>query len=413
MNAINSNFTINPLKVVIFGAGKIGRSFIGQLFGTNGYQVVFVDVDQRTVDLINERNEYRVVTKGEEESEIVVRNVEAISGFDTEKVAGAVASAGILAASVGKNALGKVAPVIAAGLKIRYQQQPGSPLDIILAENMRDASGFLRAKLSGNLPLDYPIDELVGLVETSIGKMVPLIPLTELEKDPLVVLAEVYNTLIVDKKGFKATIPDIPGLAPKENIKAWVDRKSFIHNLGHATVAYYGFYKHPNANYIYEILRDPDVYRFTRTTMLQSAEMLWNVYSNDFSLSDLTVHIDDLLFRFRNKALKDTIFRVGQDLIRKLGPDDRFMGAIHLAQKVGMPHDQIIHAMSYGFYFRAKDEAGNQLQSDIDLIQSLSSDFNRTLINKLGFHITQDLSTSKQLKRYFEEIEISQQSGIK
>ena len=413
MNTINSNYKINPLKIVIFGAGKIGRSFIGQLFGTNGYQVVFVDVDQRTVDLIQKRKEYRVVIKGDEDSEIVVRNVEAISGLDTGKVASAVASAGIVAASVGKNALGKVALVIAAGLKIRQQQHPDSPLDIILAENMRDASGFLRAKLVRNLPLNYRLDDLVGLVETSIGKMVPLIPLAELEKDPLVVFAEPYNTLIVDKKGFKAAIPDIPGLAPKENIKAWVDCKSFIHNLGHATAAYYGFYKHPTANYIFEILSDPDVYQYTRATMFQSAEIIRLVYSNDFSLNDLTLHIDDLLSRFMNKALKDTIFRVGQDLIRKLGPDDRFMGAIHLAQKVGMPYDQIIHAMSYGFFFRAKDESGNQLQSDIDLVQSLSSDFNRTLIYKLGFHITQDLSTSKQLKRHFEEIEISQHSGIK
>ena len=412
MSAINNNWQIDPRKIVIFGAGKIGRSFIGQLFGCAGYKVIFVDVDQKMVDLLNKKKTYRVVIKGDLESEIRIPNIEAISALDTNKVAEAVASAGILAVSVGKNALAKVAPVIAAGLQARYGHQPNSPLDIILAENMLDASGFLSEKLSENLPENYPIDQLVGLVETSIGKMVPIIPLPELEKDPLVVFAESYNTLIVDQKAFKAPIPEIKGLAPKANIKAWVDRKAFIHNLGHATAAYYGFYRHPQATYMYEILDDAEVFEFARKSMIQSANMLQFAYADDFTSADLIGHIDDLLNRFRNRALQDTIFRVGHDLTRKLGPDDRFMGAIHLARKIGMSHDQIINAMSYGFYFRAKDEQGNHFQPDIELLESLSADFKSTLINKLGFNALEDLPTIKHLKQHFSEIEMKQHSAI-
>ena len=412
MSTINNNWQIDQQKIVIFGAGKIGRSFIGQLFGCSGYKVVFVDVDQKMVDLLNERKTYRVVIKGDLESEIRIPNVEAISALNTPKVAEAVSSAGILAVSVGKNAMAKVAPVIAAGLQIRHNYQPNSPLDIILAENMLDASGFLREKLSKNLPANYPIDQLVGLVETSIGKMVPIIPSTELEKDPLVVFAESYNTLIVDQKAFKAPIPEIKGLAPKANIKAWVDRKAFIHNLGHATAAYYGFYRHPQATYMYEILDDAEVFEFTRKSMIQSANMLQFAYPDDFAIADLIGHIDDLLNRFRNRALQDTIFRVGHDLTRKLGPDDRFMGAIHLARKIGMAHDQIINAMSYGFCFKAKDEQGNHFHPDIELLESLSADFKSTLINKLGFNALEDLPTIKHLKQHFIEIEMKQHSAI-
>ena len=110
---------------------------------------------------------------------------------------------------------------------------------------MREAGDFMKEQLIKNLPSDFPIEKLVGLIETSIGKMVPIMPLAELEKDPLVVFAEPYNTLILDGKGFKSPIPEIKGLAPKNNIKAWVDRKAFIHNLGHATAAYYGFSSAP------------------------------------------------------------------------------------------------------------------------------------------------------------------------
>ena len=394
-------------KIVIFGAGKIGRSFIGQLFGCNGYKVVFVDVDPNIIALLNQHGNYRVIIKGEREEEIIVPNVQAISALDKEKVAEAVSTAGIMAVSVGKNALEKVIPVVAEGLKRRYKSDPEAPLDIILAENMRSAAAFVKDLLEKHLPVDYPVDKLVGLIETSIGKMVPLITADDLEKDPLVVFAEPYNTLIVDGKGFKSPIPEIKGLAPKSNIKAWVDRKAFIHNLGHATASYYGHYLHPEAVYIYEVLDDKNVFDFTRSVMLQSAEILLAAYPEDFTLADLENHIDDLLYRFRNKALKDTIYRVGQDLTRKLGSDDRFMGAIHLAIQYGKPFDRLLKAMSYGFCFNAPDESGFASANDLAFIKQISVDFENTMIDLLGFDPGTDRAVIDGLKQRYESLQLT------
>jgi len=392
---------IDTRKIVIFGAGKIGRSFIGQLFGCAGYQVVFVDVDNLLVERLNARGSYPVIIKGDLEEEIIVPNVSAISAFEVEKVTEAVASAGILSVNVGKKALVGVIPVVAEGLKMRYQQHPNAALDIILAENMRDAAQFVREQLMLSLPEDYPIGILVGLVETSIGKMVPLMPLSEIGKDPLMVFAEPYNSLILDQKGFRSKIPDVSGLSPKANIKAWVDRKAFIHNLGHATAAYFGHFLHPELINMYEILDDPEVLHFTRSVMLQSAAVLAKCYPDDFSLNDLELHADNLLTRFRNKALKDTVYRVGQDLTRKLGEDDRFMGAIRLAMQNQMPYDLIIKAMSYGFFFRAKDEQGSATPSDIVFLERLKADFLDTMVDLLHLHPENDIQLIETLKTYY------------
>jgi mannitol-1-phosphate 5-dehydrogenase len=388
-------------KIVIFGAGKIGRSFIGQLFGRSGYKIVFVDVDPLIISLLNTRAGYRVVIKGEKEEEIFIGNVQAISAMDRSSVIDAVSTAGILAVSVGKNALEKVIPVIAAGLIKRYKDNPEKPLDIILAENMRSAADFTREQLIRNIPSDFPTDTYVGLIETSIGKMVPIMPLAEVEKDPLVVFAEPYNTLILDGKGFKSTIPGVRGLAPKNNIKAWVDRKAFIHNLGHATAAYIGYFEHPEAVYMYEVLAHPNILGFTREVMIQSAEVLQAVYSDDFTMADLVEHIDDLLYRFRNRALQDTIFRVGQDLPRKLGADDRFMGAIHLAEIINKPYNIIIKAMAYGLFFRARDEEGNTFPADTVFLESLSKDFESALINILLLDPVSDNLIIRELMTIF------------
>ena len=64
MNLIKNRYQVDIQKIVIFGAGKIGRSFIGQLFGSSGYKVIFVDVDPVIIALLNNRGNYRVVIKG-------------------------------------------------------------------------------------------------------------------------------------------------------------------------------------------------------------------------------------------------------------------------------------------------------------------------------------------------------------
>jgi mannitol-1-phosphate 5-dehydrogenase len=403
MQNTGNRLKVDPYRILIFGAGRIGRSFIGQLFGCSGYKVVFVDVDDRVVRMLNERKSYRVVIKSNLDEEILVPNVSAIPASDKQQVTEAVCSAGIAAVSVGKFALEKVIPVIAAGLELRKRVNPYFPLDIILAENMRSAAEFTRMELLKHLPDGYPLDMLTGLIETSIGKMVPIIPFADIEKDPLVVFAEPYNSLILDGKSFRTPIPDVKGLAPKSNIKAWVDRKAFIHNLGHATAAYYGHFLHPEMIYMYEILEDKRVLDYTREVMMQSAGILNRVYSEDLPMKDLEEHADDLLSRFRNRALQDTIFRVGQDLTRKLAADDRFMGAIKLAREVNLPHDLIIKAMSFGFTFRATDEFGNPYLPDKEFLEAISTDFKRSMTDLLKLQKETDSEIIEKLHTLYSE----------
>jgi mannitol-1-phosphate 5-dehydrogenase len=229
---------------------------------------------------------------------------------------------------------------------------------------MRNADEYIAAVLKKLLPVDYPLNTLVGLVETSIGKMVPIMTQKDLEEDPLQVFAEPYNTLIVAKKGFKNPVPMVVDLAPKDNIKAWVDRKLFIHNLGHATAAYLGYGKNPAWVYLAEALQDPEIQHITRQTMLQSADILMGLYPGEFTRPQLEEHIDDLLARFQNKALGDTIFRVGCDLYRKLSPEDRLVAPIRAAVKLSMPFNLIVNALKVAISFRALDENGNCYPSD-------------------------------------------------
>ncbi len=185
-------------------------------------------------------------------------------------------------------------------------------------------------------------------------------------------------------------------------MKAWVDRKAFIHNLGHATAAYAGNFHHPKAVYIYEVLADKKILETTRKTMLQAAEILTVYYPDDFTMKELKEHTDDLLERFQNRALKDTVFRVGQDLPRKLGIDDRFAGVIQMAQKKGQKYDHIVFAMAHGFFFRKTDEHGKLNPQDELFLQTLKEKgVEKTLIKLCGFHSEKNRDLLNKLKIQF------------
>ncbi|MBN2073391.1 MAG: mannitol-1-phosphate 5-dehydrogenase [Actinobacteria bacterium] len=392
-------------KIVIFGAGNIGRSFIGQLFSRSGYEVVFIDVVKPVIDALNSRGYYNVVIKADKEEIIKVENVRGVLATDKEKVAGELSTADIVSSCVGNNALPHIIPLIAEGLLRRYEMNRDLPLDIIIAVNMRNASEFFGRELSRVLGSSYPLKKLVGLVETSIGKMVPIMTEEEKKADILQIFAEPYNTLILDKKAFKNPIPEVIGLAPKENMKAWVDRKLFIHNLGHVSAAYLGYPDNRNFVYIHEVFEVRQLCEKVRNTMMQSAEILLRQYPGEFTKKDLEEHIDDLIKRFKNKALGDTIYRVGRDLPRKLGPEDRLVGAIKMGIKHNMDVDRILYVLTCGFYFRATDESGNMFDRDIEFVEEyFSKGMEYILINVCGLNKAEYGDIFEKCKKYSEEI---------
>ena len=234
------------MKAVMYGAGNIGRGFIGMLFSASGYEVTFIDVAEKLIDALNREKTYPVrIVSNEGFEDIDVERICAVNGNNTEAAAQAIAEADIMATAVGVNILKYIVPNLAAGIRRRIQAG-GSPLNIIICENLIDADKLLakliRAELSE--PEQDWFDKNIGLVEASIGRMVPVQTEEMKAGNPLRICAEKYDFLPVDKAAFKGEIPDIKNMVPYEPFDFYIKRKLYVHNMGHAICAYLGLYTH-------------------------------------------------------------------------------------------------------------------------------------------------------------------------
>jgi mannitol-1-phosphate 5-dehydrogenase len=138
------------------------------------------------------------------------------------------------------------------------------------------------------------------------------------------------------------------------------------------------------------VLDIPELLCHVRIAMQQGAYILLKKYPGEFTFDGLCEHIDDLLQRFRNISLGDTIFRVGCDLKRKLGPEDRLTGAIKSASELKLPYDKILSALIYGCYFRATGEDGKMLPEDQEFVNHYHNDIKLILTDVCGFDENRD-----------------------
>lgn len=311
------------MNAVIFGAGNIGRGFIGPLFSEAGAKVTFIDVSPIIVSRIRQDGEYPLEIVGGEPTVKQIKNIFIADGNDRDAAVQAILEADIAATCVGAKAIQYIIPNLAAGIRARSSAGK-PPLNLLICENLMDADTYIRDLLAKELTETQL--EQIGLVETSVGRMVPSLKQNAEDGqtvNPLRIAVEEYCVLPVDQAAFRGSVLEIPNMVPFTPFHYYIERKLFVHNMGHAVCAYLG--QILGYTHIWESIGDPLVRLLAQNAMLESAGALSKKYHVD--CVPLLQHISDLLRRFGNRALGDTCARVGADIPRKLARLDRLTGA--------------------------------------------------------------------------------------
>lgn len=308
------------MQALHFGAGNIGRGFIGKLLSDAGVQVTFADVNQEIIDAIATRHEYPVNVVGEQSTTEIVKNVDGINSTSNE-VIDYIASVDLLTTAVGPQILARIAPTIAQGIIARHNRGNSKPLNIIACENMVRGTSQFKQEIFKALPeeLQQWTNAHIGFVDSAVDRIVP--PATSKTGDILEVTVETFSEWIVDETQFVGIIPIIKGMQPVDNLMAFVERKLFTLNTGHAITAYLGFYN--GIGTIRNAILDERIRLIVRGAMEESGLVLIKRYN--FDEQKHMAYIEKILSRFENPYLQDDTARVGRQPIRKLGADDRLI----------------------------------------------------------------------------------------
>jgi mannitol-1-phosphate 5-dehydrogenase len=333
---------------VHFGAGNIGRGFVGLLLHRAGYQVVFVDVVDELIDALNRTPSYLVKEVGLESREERVDNYRAINSRGDEPAAVAeIASADIVTTAVGPTVLKFVAPVIAAGL--RQRADGTAPLALMACENAINATNVLAEHIRAAVPEDeWPaVAARAVFANTAVDRIVPA-----QSTDGLDVTVETYFEWAIERPPFGGDEPSIPDATWVGDLAPYIERKLFTVNTGHAATAYHGFVR--GIKKLSDALAD-DTVRAAVTGVLDETRQLL-VAKHDFAAEAQQAYVDKILQRFANPYLPDTVDRVGRQPLRKLSRSERLVGpAAELAER-GIRPQHLLATVEAALSFDVPDD---------------------------------------------------------
>ncbi|GEN52788.1 mannitol-1-phosphate 5-dehydrogenase [Halobacillus faecis] len=357
------------MKAVHFGAGNIGRGFIGALLDQSGYETVFVDVNEALIDLLNERNQYLVELAGDD-SYIKVKNVSGLNSMKQPKdVVEAIAQADLVTTAVGPNILPVIAKLLAEGVEKRITDQSG-PLNVIACENMIGGSETLKQHVLENMDetLQNQLEDSIGFPNAAVDRIVP----DQHNEDPLTVKVEPYYEWVVETPTIKGVQPQVEGITYVEDLTPYIERKLFTVNTGHAATAYLGsYYGHST---IKDAMDDHRVKEKVEGALSETGAVLIEKYG--FGKEQHEAYIDQIINRFLNPDLSDEVTRVGRAPIRKLGPKDRLVRpAVEYLERLKEDPQYLVTVIAAALsYKNESDTEAKELQDKI-LDQGLTGAF--------------------------------------
>ena len=318
------------MKAVHFGAGNIGRGFVGLLLHNAGYEVVFADVAEELIAQLAEAESYAVHEVGENPAVRTVTNFRALNSTTQEaELLAEIATADIVTTAVGPHILKFVAPVIARGIVARGPEL--APLQVMACENAINATDILAKEVASQPGAAAgALDGKAVFANTAVDRIVP----NQEAGQGLDVTVETFYEWVIDRTAFAGAAPEIPGATFVDELSPYIERKLFTVNTGHASAAYFGF--EAGLEKISDAMADQDVAEDVRAVLEETKQLL--VSKHGFSNDEQEAYVQKILVRFSNPYLPDTVNRVGRAPLRKLSRHERFIGpAAELAERGVVP----------------------------------------------------------------------------
>ena len=312
-------------RVMILGAGKIGRGFVADVFYAAGSRLVFVDAAKGLIDSMNERGRYEILRLPDETNgdSVVIEGYAAYCTDDPRAVEEFIHIDGLALALFPRD-FDAAADMIAAGVAARRKAGVTAPLIVYICTNTPDSKAIFRASLDRAADkCGVMLNDALRLAECIVIRMAVQPSAEQLAKDPLVVVTNGYRELIVDSSEIQDLLPDVPALKFTDRLAQDEERKLYTYNMLHALYAYLGLPK--GLTTVYECTCDSEIQAVAKGALAEISQALITAYS--YTQAEMDSWIAVVLKNMQNPILNDSLVRVGGDPVRKLKRHDRLTGA--------------------------------------------------------------------------------------
>ena len=348
------------MKAIILGAGRIGRGFVTELMTLNNIQVTFFDAMPAMVESLNREKEYTIHVLGNPDLDLRKTDVVAYETSDTDKLAQCWQEADFVFTACGGKNLKSVGATLASAFKKMAAAGKLHVSNIVTCENWIDPAKDLKEGILENLSAQEAeeFEKYTGVGEAVILCTGTGAPDPSKVTNPMDTWVQNLRYLPIDRDRIKG---EIPKLEYVEFVPAFGDllkQKIYTNNTSVATVAYLG--RLLGKTYVAESANDPQI-----------EPILDGVYAeiNQALVKGLGINEESqLAFSKRAKAkytdpdIIDVVTRIGRDPIRKLGPEDRFIGPMTIAINAGVEPKNIALGCAAALYFEnPEDESAVEL----------------------------------------------------
>ncbi|MFD2728473.1 mannitol-1-phosphate 5-dehydrogenase [Enterococcus camelliae] len=386
------------MQATHFGAGNIGRGFIGEILANNGFAIHFVDINETIIDALSERKGYTIELAEEAHRTIKVSNVDGINNqTNPDAVVDAVFESEIVTTAIGPTILPFIAELIAKGIQKRRLAKVTKPLDVIACENMIGGSAFLKKEVEKYLTDEDQsyVAEWIGFPNAAVDRIVPL----QHHEDPLFVSVEPFCEWVIDESQMKAKEIRLQGVEYVPDLEPYIERKLFSVNTGHATVAYTGAYY--GYKTIDEAIQDERVLNQLKAVLSETGDLLIHKWAFDPAVHAAYQH--KIEGRFENPYISDVITRVARTPIRKLGFDERFIRPIRELSERQLDYTHLLEVVGMIFdYFDPNDQQSVELSEKLatmpleDVIREVTGLTNQALIKEIQQQVEAKVKTNKR-----------------
>lgn len=353
--------------ILIWGAGRIGRGFVADIFNHPDWQIVFADIDRNLVDRLNDFKKYTIhkATKDGIHVTTVENGFRAVHTEDEKRLREIFLTENLmLDIAVHAPKLTEVSDQLAPLIAYRAENAPDFPMDVMMNVNMASPDEhFIRLmeeRLKGSAHSYFQRN--VGVTGIFAMCISPVAPESILKTDPIALWNNGFHEQAIDRNRLKCPPPLLPRLRLTDDVEKEEIRKLYTLNMSHALICYLGLKKGLETSF--DAVNDPGTRETLKIALSEASFGLSGEYG--FSEEEMKTWQTTILSLLENPYIRDDLKRLGADTRRKLGANDRLVGPARLCVKHGRAPRALCTAIRAGFDYENDDEGTKSVRACVE-----------------------------------------------